>query len=148
MEAPMSRASQRPDANQPRQDSRSVNNAPGPLRADRRSNLFPAPLRPSLSFSCSGFAYSAEGDNTKRAVSTFFGLKMRLKMTPSFFSICWDFGAKNLPKMEPKSDSNQTWGIFSPISVLHAFRDRIWMVFWRLGTFKIELSPRREHDFH
>ena len=37
-------------------------NAPGPLRADRRSNLFPAPLRPSLSFSCSGFAYSAEGD--------------------------------------------------------------------------------------
>ena len=28
------------------------------------------------------------------------------------------------------------------------FQHRFWIVFWRLRTLKIELPPRREHDFH
>ena len=55
-----------------------------------------------------------------------------------FRGTCWQ------AKWKPKS----IFVTFSPAFFSSAFWDRIFVVFWRLRTSKIMLSPRREHDFH
>ena len=55
-----------------------------------------------------------------------------------FWGICWQ------AKWKPKS----IFATFFPTFFSSAFRDRIFVVFWKRRTSKIMLSPRREHDFH
>ena len=43
---------------------------------------------------------------------------------------------------------NRFLGRFFSMLFSNAFRHRFWIVFWRLRTLKIELSPRREHEFY
>ena len=55
-----------------------------------------------------------------------------------FWGTCWQ------AKWKPKS----IFATFFPTFFSSAFRDLIFVVFWKLRASKIMLSPRREHDFH
>ena len=61
-----------------------------------------------------------------------------------FSRFCWFWGICWQAKWKPKS----IFVTFSPTFFSSAFWDRIFVVFWKLRTSKIMLSPRREHDFH
>ena len=65
----------------------------------------------------------------------------RVRLASLLEAIFNDFGNQNGHK-------NRCWGLFFSRSFSNAFSHRILLVFWKLRTLKIELPPRREHDFH
>ena len=61
-----------------------------------------------------------------------------------FFALGGILGGLGRPKWRSKSIFERFFGSFFS----HAISASILDVFWRLRTLKIELPPRREHDFH
>ena len=72
--------------------------------------------------------------------SLFFGSMLEA----IFFDLGAILGGFGRPKWRSKSIFDKFFGSFFRMRLQHRF----WIVFWRLRTLKIELPPRREHDFH
>ena len=76
--------------------------------------------------------------------SCFFQSFFKNAMFVDFSRFCGFWASFWQAKSKPKS----VFATFFPSFYSSAFRDRIFVVFWKRRTSKIMLSPRREHDFN